>query len=97
MNHPCLGFSFQFIYDGSSTSVSVNASTGPLIYSLPASSGTGALGGFNATATGVQDMSCDSGFTVTSTTLILGILTVNLGGTPPAAGTICTISGLAVY
>src|SRR5579864_9310432 len=96
-NKPCIGFSFEFIYDGTSTSVSINLSSGPVVYQLPGSSGTNALGTFNATASGTSSLSCDSGFTVTSSTLILGILTVNLGGTPPAAGTICTVSGIITY
>src|SRR5579864_6496419 len=96
-NKPCIGFSFQFIYDGSSSSVSINLSTGPVVYQLPGSGGTNTLGSLNAAASGTSSLSCDSGFTVTSSTLILGILTINLGGTPPAAGTICTVSGIITY
>lgn len=97
MNKTCIGFSFEFIYDGSSTSVSINLSTGPVIYQLPGSGGNNTLGNLNVTASGTSGLSCDSGFTISSTSLILGILTINLGGTPPAAGTVCTVSGLITY
>lgn len=96
-NHSCIGFTFQFIYDGSSSNVSVNLTTGPVFYEIPGGSSSSSLGTFSATAMGVSGLSCDSGFTVSSSLLLLGTLTINLGGTPPASGTICTVSGILSY
>lgn len=97
MNHPTIPFQFAFKADGSSESVSINLSSGPVIYDLPPSTGTGSLGGaFNATASGTSNMGVDSGLTFTSASILLGILTVNFTGTVDA-GTIVTVSGYLIY
>lgn len=96
-NHPSIAFQFTFYADGSTGSVSVNLSSGPIIYNLPASSGTNVLAtGFNITASSVKNLSIDSGLTITSDTVLLGCLTVNFTGTV-AAGTIVTVSGILLY
>ena len=97
MNAPCIAFQFSFFADGTTSSVAVNLSSGPILYSLPPNSGTNALAtGFNATATGVKSLSIDSGLTIASETLLLGILTVNFTGTV-AAGTVVTLTGYLLY
>lgn len=95
MNKPSINFGFQFVHDGSANSVSVNLMTGPIYYNNPAQ--TGLLNGaVNALASSAQGVLADSGLTVTTWSMLLGVLTVNFTGTV-AAGTICSINGALLF
>lgn len=90
MNKIVLDFSFTFLNDGTSTSVSINLSTQPI-------SPVQIVNSINlATAIGATALSCDSGASVTSSSLLLGILTVNLSSAG-IAGTTNVIYGLLEF
>lgn len=98
MNSPSINFGFQFVCDGSSTTVEIDLTSGPVFYNLPAGTGTSAFnGGFNATAKSATGVEADSGLTVDSWNLGLDVLTVNFSGDLPDPGTVCTVNGTLLF
>lgn len=95
-NSVAVDFGFLFLNDGTSTSVSINLSSQPVAVQIANSNVIDVVNLDLATASGVTNLSCDSGATVTSSSLMLGILTVNLSA-PGTAGTTNFISGVLTF
>lgn len=99
MNRASINFGFQFVCDGSSGSVSVNMTTGPVYYNLPALTQIPTLNGvLSLLGTTPYGLAADTGLTVTSFSILLGVLTVNFTGAstvPP--NTVCSINGTLMF
>lgn len=83
-NHPALAFALHVVTDGTSITVSADATTGPFGYQPP---GTTPLlnGTVSAIPSAVTNLSCSTGQTVTAS-ILLGVVTFTFSAAP-AAGT----------
>lgn len=95
MNSPIIFFGFTFLNDGTSTSVSINLSTQPVFVQGSNEMFNPQLVGNSlslTTAISAGGFTCDSGATITSSSILLGVLTVHLS-TAGTAGDTDTIFG----
>ena len=95
VNRVSTTFGFAFMSDGSSTTVTVNLTTQPCFiiqeglaqpltnYSL-------------ASLAGVTGLVCDTGITVTSAVILLGVLTITLSA-PGVNGALNNVSGYLLF
>ncbi len=95
-NKVAVGFAFKFQGDGSSTSVQCNLVTNPVYFSVPSADYPTLSPTANATPSSVSDVSTSGGLTVSTTSVTLGVLTVNFTSAP-ANGTIYTVFGYLEY
>jgi hypothetical protein len=96
MNKVAVGFGFLFVNDGTSTSIAINLSTQPVAVQISNADAPILINLNLAGATGVTELVCDSGATVTSSTLVLGILTVNLSAAG-TSGNVNYITGILTF
>jgi hypothetical protein len=95
-NKLTLSFQIGFLSDGTTSTVVVNLSTGPVGYGAPGA-GNVLNDSLAATATDVTNLSGDwSGATVTKASLILGVLTLNISPVP-ASGSYGNIAGTVLF
>lgn len=94
-NKVVVPFGFTFLNDGTSTIVTISLATQPSYITL-AGSVQPLTSNILSVLSGVTQLVCDSGATVTGASLLLGILTVTLSAAG-AAGTTNVIGGLLLF
>jgi hypothetical protein len=94
-NKVTVPFGFTFLNDGTSTAVTISLATQPS-FIVQSGSVQPLTANILSVLSGVTQLVCDSGATVTSSSLLLGILTVNLSA-PGTAGTTNIIGGYLLF
>jgi len=94
-NKVTVPFGFTFLNDGTSTTVTISLATQPSYVSLGGEAQP-LTSNLLSVLSGVTQLVCDSGATVTSASLLFGMLTVTLSA-PGTAGTTNIINGLLLF